>query len=162
METEMIKGEVEKVWHNKTSAGKRYDVIEVAGGRYSVWDGEYLGKIEKGEMVEFEYKQSGNFNNVLKFNDGSQPEPGTGKDYINEPNTTTTTTGNGNGYNGDRMQQMARMSGLKTAGALIAGTKVPYAERADKTIEMAMKFEKYISGDIDLDGDLPDVPDTPK
>jgi hypothetical protein len=27
METELIKGEVEKVWHNKTSAGKRYDVI---------------------------------------------------------------------------------------------------------------------------------------
>jgi hypothetical protein len=159
METELIKGEVEKVWHNKTSAGKRYDVIEVAGGRYSVWDGEYLGKIEKGEMVEFEYKQSGNFNNVLKFNDGSQPEPDTGKDYIKEPDTTA---GNGNGYNGDRMQQMARMSGLKTAGALIAGTKVPYAERADKTIEMAMKFEKYINGDLELDGDMPEVTDMPK
>lgn len=139
METELIKGEVEKVWHNKTSAGKRYDVIEVAGGRYSVWDGEYLGKIEKGEMVEFEYKQSGNFNNVLKFNDGSQPEQDNVKDYTGEPATTT-----GNGYNGDRVQQMARMSGLKTAGALIAGSKVPYGERADKTIEMAMKFEKYI------------------
>jgi hypothetical protein len=161
METELIKGEVEKVWHNKTSAGKRYDVIEVAGGRYSVWDGEYLGKIEKGEMVEFEYKQSGNFNNVLKFNNGSQPEPDNGKDYIKEPNTTA---GNGNGYSGDRMQQMARMSGLKTAGALIAGSKVPYVERADKTIEMAMKFEKYINGDLDLnlDGDLPEVTDTQK
>jgi hypothetical protein len=157
METELIKGEVEKVWHNKTSAGKRYDVIEVAGGRYSVWDGEYLGKIEKGEMVEFEYKQTGNFNNVLKFNNGSQPEPDNGKDYKAEPATNT-----GNGYSGDRTQQMARMSGLKTAGALIAGSKVPYGERADKTIEMAMKFEKYISGDLDLDGDLPDVTDTPK
>jgi hypothetical protein len=159
METELIKGEVEKVWHNKTSAGKRYDVIEVSGGRYSVWDGEYLGKIEKGEMVEFEYKQSGNFNNVLKFNNGSQPEPDNGKDYIKEPNTTA---GNGNGYSGDRMQQMARMSGLKTAGALIAGSKVPYGERADKTIEMAMKFEKYINGDLELDGDLPEVTDVQK
>jgi hypothetical protein len=161
METEMIKGEVEKVWHNKTSAGKRYDVIEVAGGRYSVWDGEYLGKIEKGEMVEFEYKQSGNFNNVLKFNDGSQPEQDNVKDYNNEPNTTD---GNGNGYSGDRMQQMARMSGLKSASALLSGTKVPYGERADKTIEMAVKFEKYIlnGGDLDLDTDLPDVPDSQK
>ena len=157
METELIKGEVEKVWHNKTSAGKRYDVIEVSGGRYSVWDGEYLGKIEKGEMVEFEYKQTGNFNNVLKFNNGSQPEPDNGKDYKGEPATNT-----GNGYNGDRTQQMARMSGLKTAGALIAGSKVPYGERADKTIEMAMKFEKYINGNLDLDGDLPDVTDIPK
>jgi hypothetical protein len=157
METEMIKGEVEKVWHNKTSAGKRYDVIEVSGGRYSVWDGEYLGKIEKGEMVEFEYKQTGNFNNVLKFNNGSQPEPDNGKDYKGEPATNT-----GNGYNRDRTQQMARMSGLKTAGALIAGSKVPYGERADKTIEMAMKFEKYINGNLDLDGDLPDVTDIPK
>lgn len=161
METEMIKGEVEKVWHNKTSAGKRYDVIEVGGGRYSVWDGDYLGKIEKGENVEFEYKQSRNFNNVLKFNDGSQPESDTGTNYNNEPNSTAG-NGNGNGYNGDRMQQMARMSGLKTAGALISGTKVPYAERADKTIEMAMKFEKYIKGDIELDGDLPDVADIQK
>jgi hypothetical protein len=159
METEMIKGEVEKVWHNKTSAGKRYDVIEVGGGRYSVWDGDYLGKIEKGEMVDFEYKQSGNFNNVLKFNDGSQPEPDKAKDYNNEPNTTA---GNGNGYSGDRIQQMARMSGLKTAGALISGTKVPYGERADKTIEMAMKFEKYINGDLELDADVPDVTDMQK
>jgi hypothetical protein len=47
---EVIRGEVEKVWHNKTTAGKRYGVIEVAGGRYSVWDGEYLGKVEKGEI----------------------------------------------------------------------------------------------------------------
>ena len=147
METELIKGEVEKVWHNKTSAGKRYDVIEVAGGRYSVWDGEYLGKIEKGEMVEFEYKQSGNFNNVLKFNDGSQPEQDNAKDYKREPATST-----GNGYNGDKLQQMARMSGLKSASALLSGTKVPYGERADKTIEMAMKFEKYILGnDLDIE-----------
>jgi hypothetical protein len=147
METETVKGEVEKVWHNKTSAGKRYDVIEVAGGRYSVWDGEYLGKIEKGEMVEFEYKQSGNFNNVLKFNDGSQPEQDNAKDYKREPATST-----GNGYNGDKLQQMARMSGLKSASALLSGTKVPYGERADKTIEMAMKFEKYILGnDLDIE-----------
>ena len=147
METETVKGEVEKVWHNKTSAGKRYDVIEVAGGRYSVWDGEYLGKIEKGEMVEFEYKQSGNFNNVLKFNDGSQPEQDNAKDYKREPATST-----GNGYNGDKLQQMARMSGLKSASALLSGTKVPYGERADKTIEMAMKFEKYILGnDLEIE-----------
>jgi hypothetical protein len=144
---EVIRGEVEKVCHNKTTAGKRYDVIEVAGGRYSVWDGEYLGKVEKGEMVEFEYKQSGNFNNVLKFIDGFQPEPGNGQDNNNEPNTAA-----GNGYSGDRMQQMARMSGLKSASALIAGSKVPYGERTDKKIEMAMKFEKYIlNGDIETE-----------
>lgn len=148
MEVELVKGEVEKIWPNRTESGKRYNVIEVGGQRYSLWDADYFDKIEKGEQVEFEYKQSGKYKNIVKFCNGSEPGPGNGGNGGNY----TENNGPGNGgeeYGMDRMTKMVRMSCLKSASPLVAGTKVAYDERADKTIEMAMKFEKYIHGDFD-------------
>jgi hypothetical protein len=44
------------------------------------------------------------------------------------------------------------MSCLKSASRVLAGTKVPYLNRADRAIEIARKFEKYIT-DEGLDPD---------
>lgn len=67
----------------------------------------------------------------------------------------------GEEYGSDRLTKMVRMSCLKSASPLIAGTKVAYDDRADKTIELATKFEKYINGDIDMEPIGPIEPEQP-
>lgn len=159
---DVIQGEVEKVWPNRTQSGKRYNVIEVGGTRYSLWDADYFDQIEKGDNIQFEYKQSGRFKNIVKVYDGSESVPdngGNGGNHIEN-------NGFGNGFNGgeysnDRLSKMVRMSCLKSASPLIAGTKIAYDDRADKTIELASKFEKYINGDFDMEPLEPMEPEQP-
>jgi hypothetical protein len=47
------------------------------------------------------------------------------------------------------------MSCLRSASRVLAGSGIPAGERAEKTIEIAKKFEKYIDVDdlADLDDD---------
>lgn len=165
---DVIQGEVERVWPNRTQSGKRYNVIEVGGARYSLWDADYFDKIEKGDKVEFEYKESGKFKNIVKVYDGSEPEPGNGGNGNNSfsgskytENDGFSNGSNGDGYGTDRLSKMVRMSCLKSASPLVAGTKVAYGDRADKTIELAQKFEQYINGDLDSEPMEPVEPDEP-
>ena len=43
------------------------------------------------------------------------------------------------------------MSSLRSASRVMVGSKIPTQYRADKTIEIAKKFEKYINEE-DFDG----------
>ncbi len=135
-----VTGTVDKIWTNTTKAGKRYNVLEIDGVRYSLWDGEYFDKIKEGQELEFEYKETGNFKNITQIYDGTEAEPGDGNGSALD---------DGNGFNGDRIDRMVKMSCIKSASNLFSGSKIPFDERAEKTIELAQKFEKYINSELD-------------
>ena len=124
-----MKGEVEKVWKNETEDGKRYEDFQIGGERYSLWEEDYLDRIQEGQSLEFDYKESGDFKNITEIYE----QPG---EVEKVPE-----------YGNQRLKKTIKMSCLKSASRILAGTKVPYLNRADRAIEIARKFEKYIDDD---------------
>ena len=121
-----MKGEVEKVWKNETEDGRKYEVFQINGERYSLWEEDYLDKIQQGQALEFDYKESGDFKNITKIY-----EPG--EEKANEKKCGC-----------KRSEQIVKMSCLRSASAILAGSEIPCSERAEKTIETARRFEKYL------------------
>ncbi|MCK4386402.1 MAG: hypothetical protein KAW52_09080 [candidate division Zixibacteria bacterium] len=131
-----MKGEVEKVWKNETEDGRRYEVFQIGGERYSLWDEDYLDRIQEGQSLEFDFKESGDFKNITEIYEPSKNEE-------KEPE-----------YGNQRLKKTIRMSSLKSASRVLIGSKIPYQNRAEKAIEIAKKFEKYIDDDgLDVDGE---------
>ncbi len=131
-----MKGEVEKLWKNETEDGRRYEVFQIGGERYSLWDEDYLDRIQEGQSLEFDFKESGDFKNITEIYD----QPG---EVEKEPE-----------YGNQRLKKTIRMSSLKSASRVLIGSKIPYQNRAEKAIEIAKKFEKYIDDDgLDVDGE---------
>lgn len=122
-----MKGEVEKVWKNKTEDGRKYEVFQINGERYSLWDEDYLDRIQEGQPLEFDFKESGDFKNITEIYEPS-------RDKEKEPE-----------YGNHRLKRIIRMSSLRSASRILAGSKIPYQNRADRAIETARKFEKYIT-----------------
>jgi len=121
-----MKGEVEKIWKNETEDGRKYEVFQINGERYSVWEEGYLDRIQEGQSLKFDFKESGDFKNITKIYENPEPGP-------EEP-----------GYEDHKLKRTIRMSCLKSASRVLTGSKIPYKNRADKAIEIAKKFEKYI------------------
>jgi len=127
-----MKGEVEKVWDNETLDGRRYQVLQINGERYSVWDEKYLDKIKEGQAVDFEFKESGEFRNITEIYDSSLKEEKEAE------------------FEDHKLRKTIRMSCLKSASRVLTGSKIPYKNRGDRAVELAKKFEKYIDdGDSD-------------
>jgi len=129
-----MKGEVEKVWKNETQDGRRYEVLQINGERYSLWEEDYLDRIQEGQSLEFDFRESGDFKNITKIYE--KPEPGQ--------------EGKRNEYEDRRNKKIVRMSCLRSASKVLTGSRIPSQERAEKTIEIAKKFEKYIEDDNNL------------
>jgi hypothetical protein len=129
-----VKGEVEKVWKNETADGRKYEVLQIRGVRYSLWEEDYLDRIQEGQTLEFDFRESGDFMNITKIYENPESEP-------REPI-----------YEDRKLKKTVRMSCLKSASRVLAGTKIPYQNRAEKAIEIARKFEKYID-DLGFDED---------
>lgn len=121
-----MKGEVEKVWKNETEDGRKYEVFQIGGERYSLWDEDYLDRIQEGQSLEFDFKESGDFKNITEIYEPSKNEE-------KEPE-----------YGNQKLKKTIRMSSLKSASRVLIGSKIPYQNRADRAIEIAKKFEKYI------------------
>jgi len=128
-----MKGEVEKIWKNETEDGRKYEVLQINGERYSLWDENYLEQFQEGQTFEFDFRESGDFKNITKVynpgDDGSKE----------------------NAYGDQRTRRIVKMSSLRSASRVLVGSKIPTQDRADKTIEIAKKFEKYINEE-DFDG----------
>ena len=122
-----MKGEVEKVWKNETADGRKYEVFQINGERYSLWEEDYLDRIQEGQSLEFDFKESGDFKNITEIYEPSKSEE-------KEP-----------GYEDQKLKKIIKMSCLRSASKVLTGSKIPYKNRADKAIEMAKKFEKYIN-----------------
>ncbi len=111
-------------------------------------------------MIEFDFSTSGRgFKNIERIYNGSEVSGGnTGSESdsdsavngkYNGPGNGDEAGPNGNGFNGDRIDRMVKMSCIKSASNLFSGSKIPFDERAEKTIELAQKFEKYINSELD-------------
>lgn len=123
-----MKGEIEKIWKNETADGRKYEVFQINGERYSLWEEDYLDKLQEGQTLEFDFRESGEFKNITKIYE--KPERGP-EEKKNE-------------YEDQKTRKTVRMSCLKSASRVLIGSKIPYQNRADKAIEIAKKFEKYI------------------
>ena len=124
-----MKGVVNKVWENKTDDGKPYFVLKIGGEKYSVWDKKYMDGIEEGSMVEYESAQSGKFKKITDMKK-IELEPG-----IDPPERKAR---NRNG------EEIVRMSCIRSAAALVADFGAPPEEKADITLGLARRFEKYV------------------
>lgn len=123
-----MKGEVEKVWENETKDGRRYNVLQINGERYSLWDENYVDKIQEGQKLEFDFKESGEFRNITEIFEKPEQEA---------PIES--------GYQDRKIKKIIKMSCLRSASRVLAGSKIPYQNRADRAIEIAKKFEKYLN-----------------
>ena len=121
-----MKGIIEKVWENQDRKGRSYLVVEIAGERYSLWNGDLMDRIEEGMIIEYEWKQSGKYKNLTSV----EPDP----KY------------SGSARAERRDQDMVRMSCLKSAASLLAGLELEPDKKGDFTLELAKQFEKYIAG----------------
>jgi hypothetical protein len=148
-----MKGEIEKIWKNHTSDGRRYNVLQIGGERYSLWEEDYLDKLQEGQALEFDFRESGEFKNINRI---YEPEAANGQPEI-EPNEDLPPGYNGPQANDQKTRQIIRMRSLRSASQILGGSRIPAGERAEKTIEIAKKFEKYIDNE-----DLADQEDDQK
>ena len=153
-----MKGDIEKIWKNQTPDGRRYNVLQIGGERYSLWEGDYLDKLSEGQALEFDFRESGEYKNISII---YEPKSETDKAPVSEGPAATGKppeyAANGaSGGNGARSRQIIRMSCLRSASQILGGSRIPTKERAGKTIEIAKKFEKYIDDDPALDIAGPD------
>ena len=131
-----MKGEIEQVWKNETADGRKYEVLQINGARYSLWDEDYHDQFQLGQSIEFDYKESGDFKNISNI----QGNHGQGeKEPKNEDK---------------KISKIIKMSSLRSASRILSSSKIPYENRADKTLEIAKKFEKYLNDkEFGEDGD---------
>jgi hypothetical protein len=134
-----MKGEIERIWKNKTGDGRLYNVLLIGGERYSLWEEDYLDKLHEGQTLEFDFSEAGDYKNICKIYEPAGTAKQAGKEE--QPPETA-----GNGQN-QRSRQIVRMSSLRSASQILGGSRIPAGERAGKTIEIAKKFEKYIGDD---------------
>jgi hypothetical protein len=129
-----MKGEVEKVWKNETSDGRKYEVFQIGGQRYSLWEEEYLDKIQEGQPLEFDFRESGDFKNISKIygaeTGAKQPE--------GEEKTPK--------YDDGRNKRIVRMSCLRSAAGVLTESTIP----CEKRPEILGQDEKDLSEQSDL------------
>ena len=122
-----MKGEIEKIWDNESKNGKRYLGISVAGERYTLWEEEYFDKLKEGDVIDFEWKKSGKYKNITKINMNNDND-----DFMER-----------------KQESIIRMSCLKSASELIAGSDLEPGKRVDMALDFARKFEKYVKDDLE-------------
>ena len=127
-----MKGIIDKIWENKTKAGKKYWVLSIGGDNYSVWDKKYLEEIQEGSTVEYEWTPSGDYRKV------------TGIKKI-ETEADINLEINVEGKPNPRNQQIVRMSCIKSASLLVSNFDVHPIERGEITLGLARKFENYVT-----------------
>lgn len=128
-----MKGEIEKIWDNESRNGQRYLGISVDGERYTLWEEKYFDKLKEGDIIDFEWKKSGKYKNITKINMNNDDN-----DFMER-----------------KQENIIRMSCLKSASELIAGSDLEPVKRADMALDFAGKFEKYIRDGLEEDAPEP-------
>jgi hypothetical protein len=123
-----MKGEIEKIWDNESRNGERYLGLSVDGQRYTLWEEKYFDKLKEGDVIDFEWKKSGKYKNITKIN-----------------------TNDFDDFMERKQESIIRMSCLKSASELIAGSDLEAGKRANMALDVAKKFENYVKDDLDED-----------
>jgi hypothetical protein len=116
-----MKGRISRIWTNERKDGTKYWVLSIDGQRYSVWDQKLVEGLNQGDAVDFEFKQSGNFRNIIKLS------------RIKEQT-----------YANDAQKQIVRMSCLRSAAELLSNSGLVYDVRVKETLKAANKFEQWV------------------
>jgi|GEM_PF-642556 len=139
-----MKGTISKIWENKLDDGRTYMTLSIDGERYNVWDKKYFGNLNEGDSVSFNFSQKGKYKNISAISKADA-----------NPNAETDSNGRQsyNGHNGNGFDhafrkdlEIVRMSCLKTAlSATDDLIDLPLDEKADTIIDVAKKFESYVT-----------------
>lgn len=121
-----MKGRIEGIEEKHTKNGRTYLLLSIDGQNYSLWDGKLFEGLREGDLVEYKWKQSGDYRNITEIEPAKEP------------------SGNGQRI---REVQILKMSCLKSASAILANLGCEPEERVSLTIEAARRFEKYVTGD---------------
>jgi len=135
-----MKGKIEKIWENKLDDGRTYETISVNGIRYNIWNEEYFGKLKTGDNVEFNFQEKGKYKNIQDISVQKRPQESQNREIKKqEPKSYINPM-----IKKDR--QIARMSCLKSALYLTQDLAAfDVEQKTDKIIDIAKKFEKYIT-----------------
>ena len=123
-----MKGRIEGIEEKQAKNGRTYLLLSIDGQNYSLWDGKLFETVREGDLVEYKWKQSGDYRNITEIAPADEP------------------SGNGQPV---REVQILKMSCLKSASAILANLGCEPDERVALTIEAARRFEKYVTGDDD-------------
>jgi hypothetical protein len=123
-------GRIDQLWDNKTDKGQPYQVLAIGDDRYSFWDKKQFGKFRKGDTVEFDWKQAGDYKNITTIE------------------VVETSNNGSNGSNG-KNERIVKMSSLKTAGMVLGPVDMEPKEKVLLTVDTARYFEKYINDELD-------------
>jgi len=123
-------GRIDQLWDNKTDKGQPYQVFAIGTDRYSFWDKKQFGRFRKGDTVEFNWKQAGEYKNIT---------------------TIALTEADNNGSNGSngKDERIVKMSCLKSAGMVIGPLDVEPRKKVKLTVAAARYFERYINNEAD-------------
>jgi hypothetical protein len=139
-----MKGTIERLWQNESKKGQPYLTVQIAGERYNVWDSECFERLKEGDQIEYRLQESGNFRHLTDIRPaGAQkgPQPG-GDDGDGNPRPAN-----------DRDTQIRRMSCLKSASEILGAYPIDVDVKAERTVDLARRFERYVTGE-----DLADFP----
>lgn len=122
-------GRIDQLWDNKTDKGQPYQVLAIGDDRYSFWDKKQFGKFRKGDTVEFNWKQAGEYKNI----------------------TTIELSEADNNYNNSngKDKRMAKMSCLKSASRILGPMDIEPNKKIRSTVSVAKYFERYINNELD-------------
>jgi len=135
-----MKGKISKIWINKLDDGRTYATLLINGRKYTSWEQDHYQNLKKGDVVEYEFRQAGNFKNIKSIaltDSKNEPTGDIYSQYFEE---------NGLDLELIKNREIVRMSCLKSAlYATQTLTELDIDERAETAIEMAKKFEQYIT-----------------
>ena len=122
-------GRIDQLWDNKTDKGQPYQVLAIGDDRYSFWDKKQFGKFRKGDTVEFDWKQAGEYKNITTI----------------ELSEVDNNYNNSNGKD----KRMAKMSCLKSASRILGPMDIEPNKKIRATVSVAKYFERYINNELD-------------
>lgn len=133
----MTRGKIEHIWQNDLPDGRTYLSLTIEGEKYSLWDKKYFDKLKEGQVVDFEFKRSGDYNNITEIDIDS---------FMNFPEQQERKS---NPHPNQKDQQIMKMSCLKSACYLVRDVCSDIDRKVDLTLDVARQFEKYLTGELE-------------
>lgn len=155
-----MKGKIDNIKINNLNDGRSYATLSIGGQRYSLWNKEYMEELNKGDMIEYDFKQSGKYKNITDISEhikNSKPDSQDNdlQNYISKKEY------NNNGINNEmddfispelkKDREIVRMSCIKSAIYLTKDLgRIDLDKKSNHVINTAKKFENYITNFDDL------------
>jgi len=102
----------------------------MGGQRYSLWDQNWINKLQEGDIVEYDWKKAGKFRNITSIE------------------LAEADSNDSNGSNG-KDERIVKMSCLKSAGMVLGPMDIEPRKNVLATVSVAKYFERYINDELD-------------